>query len=915
MYVASAWGSPTVFRNLSMKDGLSDLLVNAIYRDSLGYVWIGTDNCLDRFDGTTIRHYSFTGTDRKKMRVNAIIETKGRKLWCGNGLGLWRLNRETDQLQRMYAQQMDVPVQALAETTDGRLWVGTTQGLYICSGDSLQHVLPDPNILSSVNHIVGINVDDRGTVWLATLQGLVAYEPDARKISRYQYRQQNSSFDHLSGITRIGKTIYLGTTHSGLLKFDTERGVFSKYIEVGNGIISSLSSDGKDLLYVATDGDGIHFVSQTENRVIRTLRYNPENKESIHSNSVYALLVDREGIIWVGMYSAGLDYSLYQRHIFEVYSFRDFTTYNLPVRSFYIRPSEKLIGTREGLYVISESEGKVWEWKKENDPHLRSNLILTLGFYDGEYFVGTYGGGLSIFNPVSRTFRDFDPSPTFMKGHIFHFCEDRQGNFWIASSEGVHCYRRDSRKLQTFNSSNSQLPEGNAYFILFDRRGWGWIATDNGLAVFDPASKTIRVNVFPSDFAISKEKLRYIYEAKDGNLYFIPDKGDYFVSDPVMQHYGYVRFAENMSGSSFLTLAEDDHGYFWASRNHGVVRSDKQMANCYTFGYNDGLPDPVFIAFNCYKDPQGCLWWGNSKGLVRVDPRKVDSLMVQHAPLVITDVFLNGTPADASVLNRIEQNEKVILDHRNKNIRFRFTALSYSNPGSMAYEYLLEGYDTAWISSVGRNDAMYYNLPSGNYTFRVRLAMGGTQEKTVVFKIKPLLPFWAWIVSTLFAGGLVGWGIGVYRFRRRRLRQYQQRLRQLKEAEQNMRHADTKYKSARISEDECRQIYERLLTYVEKEKPYINPDLKITDLAQAVGCSSHALSQVFNLYLHKNYYDFINEYRIEEFKHLAGDPQYTKYTLTALSEKSGFSSRASFFRSFKKATGLTPNEYIQKLGK
>ena len=915
IHVVSAWGVPGAFRNLSMGDGLSDLLVNAIYKDSLGFIWIGTANCLDRFDGTAIRHYRFAGTEMNKMRVSAIVETRGKRLWCGNGLGLWCLNRETDQLERKYLQQMDCPVQALAETPEGQLLVGTVQGLYICKGDSLQHILLDQNILSSVNSIIGINIDEAGLIWLATLQGLVAYDRKTGGISRYQYKQQTSPFDRLSGITRIGKILYLGTTHAGLLKFDTESRIFSKYIEVGNGIISSISSDGKDILYVATDGDGIHFVSQAANQVIRTLRYNPDDKESIHSNSVYSLLVDRDGIIWVGMYSAGLDYSLYQRDIFQVYSFGNFTTRNLPVRSFYIRPSEKLIGTREGLYYISESDRKVWEFKKEKGiPNLRSNLILSLGYYEGEYYIGTYGGGLSVFNPKSRTFRNLNESPTFMKGHIFQFQQDAQGNLWIATSEGVHRYRRDTRELQTFNNSNSQLPEGNSYFILFDRTGRGWIATDYGLAIFDPASQTVRTNVFPQDFAISKEKIRYIYEAKDGDLYFIPDKGNYFVSDPTMQRYGYVSPAGTLQGSSFLTLTEDDQGYYWASRNHGIVRGDKTMQNYFTFNYSDGLPDPVFIAFNCYKDEQGMMWWGNTKGLVKVDPRQVDSLTIQDAPMVITDLFLNGEPADASVLNHIEQNQEVDLEHNHKNIRFRFAALSYSNPESMIYEYRLEGYDTAWIRGMGKNDAMYYNLPSGNYTFRVRLTMGGTQEKAVALRIKPVLPVWALVLLIGLAGGIIVLSYRGYRIRKCRRDEDRRQLMEHKAAaEEHVHQEDEKYKNARISEDECRQICDRLLVYVVDQKPYINPDLKISDLAQAIGCSSHALSQVFNLHLHKSYYDFINDYRIDEFKVLANDPVYAKYTLTALSEKSGFSSRASFFRSFKKSTGITPNEYIQQL--
>ena len=126
--------------------------------------------------------------------------------------------------------------------------------------------------------------------------------------------------------------------------------------------------------------------------------------------------------------------------------------------------------------------------------------------------------------------------------------------------------------------------------------------------------------------------------------------------------------------------------------------------------------------------------------------------------------------------------------------------------------------------------------------------------------------------------------------------------------------AEEKYKANRMSEAECKELHDRLVAYVEKEKPYINPDLKMGELAAALHTSSHSLSYLLNQYLNQSYYDFINEYRVAQFKKMVEDNDYSRYTLTALAELCGFSSRASFFRSFKKSTGVTPNEYIRSIG-
>ena len=133
-------------------------------------------------------------------------------------------------------------------------------------------------------------------------------------------------------------------------------------------------------------------------------------------------------------------------------------------------------------------------------------------------------------------------------------------------------------------------------------------------------------------------------------------------------------------------------------------------------------------------------------------------------------------------------------------------------------------------------------------------------------------------------------------------------------SEQQPSVVEEKYKTNRLTEEECKELHKKLVAYVEKEKPYINPDLKMGDLAAALDTSSHSLSYLLNQYLNQSYYDFINEYRVTQFKKMVADSQYSRYTLTALAGLCGFSSRASFFRSFKKSTGVTPNEYIRSIG-
>ena len=307
------------------------------------------------------------------------------------------------------------------------------------------------------------------------------------------------------------------------------------------------------------------------------------------------------------------------------------------------------------------------------------------------------------------------------------------------------------------------------------------------------------------------------------------------------------------------------------------------------FTFNDGVPGPTFTNGAAYKDEKGLLWFGNTKGLIYVDPKRVDEVRGKVRPIVFTDILANGVPFTSSSL-KYNQN----------NLTFCFTDFAYGLPSALLYEYRLEGVDKDWKLLAAQNEVSYYGLSSGTYTFRVRLPGNEQSEAICRVTVRSMIPWWGWGFSILLIVGIIAF-IRYYVWKRMR------RLLASSAVEE-------KYKTNRLTEEECKELHKKLVAYVEKEKSYINPDLKMGDLASALDTSSHSLSYLLNQYLNQSYYDFINEYRVTQFKKMVADSQYSRYTLTALAELCGFSSRASFFRSFKKSTGVTPNEYIRSIG-
>lgn len=208
-----------IFRNIVMSDGLSGLLVNAIYKDSEGFVWLGTDNCLDRFDGVKVRHFEFRGIESgRKKRVNSVTETANKQLWVGNGIGLWRLNRTNSQLERIVPEKIDFAVNILLANEDV-LYIGTEKGLFIHKDGQLLQVLTDRNMLAACNRIMDICLnEDKTVLWLATVQGLFSYSLKDGKIDSWHFQENVPEADYFRCLTRIGETLYLGTMSQGVVR-------------------------------------------------------------------------------------------------------------------------------------------------------------------------------------------------------------------------------------------------------------------------------------------------------------------------------------------------------------------------------------------------------------------------------------------------------------------------------------------------------------------------------------------------------------------------------------------------------------------------------------------------------------------------------------------------------------------------
>lgn len=908
----TAAGAGVYFRSLSAAGQFSDMTVNDIYKDSTGYVWFGTGTGLERFDGVHVKHYPIPGANEKERRVMTITEYPGcGTILAGNGSGLWQLNPRQKEFTQVASGRLR-NINKLSTVSAETVLVASDEGLFSFNRRTGRVKRISLTSGLEVNSINDIAIKD-GTAWLASSEGLISHDiAGDRPAVLYPYTVQGRKrgFNH---IVTIGDNIYLGTMEQGLVKFNIPTATFSRYIDVGCNVISALDTDNAGRLYVGTDGAGVIKIDVDNDRVLHHFRHETGKENVLHSNSVYSLHIDNHGLMWVGYYQLGADYTLYNSGIFELYDRENFSTLGIPIRVIVIDGEIMMLGTREGIVLIDNGRHSI---KRIARPALRSDMIISAAKHDGKFYVGTYGGGMNVIDPASGNVTDFNPAQEypFVNGHIFSITPGPDGTLWLGTSNGLYRYR-GNREESHYTNTNSRLPEGNVYEIFFDSNGNGWICTENGMCLYDPHTSTLRTDVFPDGF-FNREKIRCVFEDSAHQLYFLPEKGPIYVSDLSMSTFRKVSHRA-LTGRDAKAIAEDKRGYLWIPTSNGMLRWNKRD-EWMEYGAADGIPSSIFINCSPVRDTAGDLWFGNSKGLLHLNLERLNS-PTPATPLVLSQVIVNGQEYQGAVTTNPDGDFVIEFPKQYGNITFAMSAFTYTNPAHIHYEYLMEGVDDDWKRCDSDLYINYYDIPGGTHRLRVREADNPDSERIIIVKIP--YSWWVWVISGLFVAVV----ILIFVFLA-----WQRRMTRIRLAEQEDTYTGagyekssteestpmkaSKYRTNKVSDIECKKIAQRLAELEKKERPFTNPELKLSELAKMVGVTTYKMSYYFSQYLMQSYYDYINRQRIAEFKRLANLPGAAdRYTLTALSEKAGFSSRATFFRYFKKIEGISPAQYLKSL--
>lgn len=816
-------GPPAVFRHVSLEQGLSQAAVRALFQDSRGFLWIATEDGLNRFDGYEFAVFRNDPLDPTSIPDNgqlSFAEGKGNVLWIGTvDRGLAKLDLGTLRFRRYLPEPRRAdglparPVAAVLEDRSGRLWVGTTGGGLLRlarDGESFEAFRPDPADPKSfpAANVLALAEDPSGALWVGTGgQGLLKVDAASGKVlEQYDRDPANPGVPARAFVTdvhvdRRGRVWLAG---GALARLDPAAGELAVFRNDPSDAASfpsrqarRLAEDASGRIWIATENGIVRLDPETG--VFTPFRNRPEDGSSLPSNRVTTLLVDRSGLLWAGLDGSGLavlDLSGSPFRTFRHQPGREGGMTGPIVRAVHeARDGTLWLGiSGGGLNALDPATGKVRAFRAGPPPRgLSADDVWNVAVdEDGIAWAATLGGGLNRVDPRTgnvRVFRASDGGLTSDQLRVV--LEGRDGALWLGSAGGGLC--RFDRKAETFScfgndpADPASLSSNVVRAVHEGPTGTIWAGGDGGIDRLDRA--TGRFTRFlddptrPETAGISR--VYGLWEAPDGIVWAGTPRGLVRL-DPRTGGVTRFRQADGLPNESVYSVLPGEAGSLWVSTNRGLVRvtpsADGRSASFKTFGAVDGLQSDEFNGGSFHRGPSGTLWFGGILGVTGVRPADVkdDPFAPPVALLSFSRLGKKLPPSDWL------PSGSVVLGPREGFFTVSFAALAFRGAAKNRYAWKLEGLEDDWVDAGTRRRADYTSVPPGEYVFRVKAANqdGVWNEEGASLRIVVKPPWWktpaaigAWILL-LAAGGAV-----VSRLEKRRVLGKERERSQLVEAE------------------------------------------------------------------------------------------------------------------------------------
>lgn len=809
------------FKHITSETGLTTETVNCVLKDSRGYVWIGTVNELNRYDGYNMTHYAYDAMDSSSISgniVTTIAESPEGDIWIGtqnNGISVF--NWEQEAFTRIQHNPLsprslsDNRIRKIYFDSRGNAIIGTDHGLNVYNREkkSFKSYTHDPDKRNSPsdNLIFNLLEDNPGKFWITTNSGSLDYfELDKETFTHHVYEPDydQSKMDTRKPIIKdhLGR-IWVGTERVGIFILNQDRSAFSK-ITTKDGLntndITSLFFDHKSTIWIGTDGGGINYFDLAKESVHYSVNDQTES-ESLSSNVILEVYQDDSDLIWVSTNKGGLNtYSPFRSK---------FTTFKHSNSNSNTPASDYVIGLHEtrdgkiwlgldggGMDVFDQNTAQFTHFRHDpkNPNSLSGNVIKSiLEDSKGDLWLGTYNAGLNRYNRKTGKFTHYQPdksNPQSLPGiHIWSLMEDDTGVLWLGFlNSGLAKYDQELdgfiRYIHRPDDPNS-ISSNSIKVMMDDGNGMLWIGTfSHGLNLFDSSSGTFkRYRHVPGDSTtIPNDNIQSILQDTDGRIWIGTSDGICYL-DEARNVFVTPDWNSDLSSRVINGILEDHKKNLWLSTNRGLSKFDLASNTLSHFGVNDGLQGNVFNYTSAVKSNiTGNLFFGGQKGFNVFNPK--ETLMNTYEPRIsLTNFRLFDKPVRAGeqifgralLATSIESMDHLILTHKENVFSFDMVVHDLTTPLKNKYAYMLEGFDQDWVyADASQRKATYMNLPPNTYTFKVKATNsdGIWSPKERNLKIEVLPPWWAlWWFRLLVAIAILSAIVTVYRWRIRNIEQ------------------------------------------------------------------------------------------------------------------------------------------------
>ncbi len=798
--VSSSVAQPLSFEHLSSEQGLSQNSVVTIAQDSRGFMWFGTPMGLNRYDGRQFRTYRAIPTDSTSLSGNfvaSLLADRHQNLWVGTRDGLCRYNPATDAFEQipLPVKQPGKPthmsVNCLYEDRSGAIWIGTQNGLYRLQNPAsrqfqayfIQLDADRSGAENTRNNIRAVLEDAAGNLWVGTANGLIRMRIRSGQYAVQVFRHESANPGTLSDnyVTTLAEDrqhqLWIGTLNGGLNKYVAVSQTFSCFLyrpENPTGLVHNevrkILFDRRGQLWIGTQ-QGLSLFDPVR-QIFTNYKHSPADAKSLIRNSIHYIFEDRQGSVWLGIYYGGINVSHSSHTDFTAYQNRaDRPGLNDDVVSSIVetKPGTIWIGTEGGgITIFQPAEKRFSAYKNHpNDPtSLGSNLVKVV-YQDrrGQIWAGTHGGGLNLFDPTRHSFRRFlfDPADAHLvNDEVIALLESRQGTFWVGTSYGLLAFRNTQPPLIPLPTSPIQRRIGavTVRSLLEDRHGNRWIGTTAGLFTDGAA----RLNQLVGQSKLSSTSINCLREDAAGRIWIGTNANGLGLFDPKTYTLRTFTIADGLPGNDITEVLNDETGSLWIGTANGLSRLNFRFHRFINYTTSDGLAGNSFNYNAACKTQAGELLFGGYQGMTGFYPQHIG---VSHTPtpLVFTNLRLFNQPvrpnaSDNLLKKDISLTKALVFQHDQHVFSLDFALLSFVKSGKNQYAYQLTGFDKDWVHSPIPS-ATYTNLPSGQYTLRIKGAdHDGVWSRPVALSIVVLPPFWqtGWaylLYALLVAGSIV----------------------------------------------------------------------------------------------------------------------------------------------------------------